>query len=173
MFCVHCGAQIDPEHQFCGSCGKATGPAPAPLPQARLQPAAQSTLETHIPILGVLWLLRGGLRLLGAAWIYFVGARLMPWMAGWGHWHMDDFVVGFLPSLIKFSAITYAAIAIGSLATGFGLLQREEWARPLAIVMGFLALLSIPFGTALGVYTLWALLPARSGTEYNRLARAH
>ncbi len=170
MFCVHCGARMEPEHQFCGACGQAAKAAGYTQP-AQLQ--VQSTVEKHVPILGVLWILRGGLRLVGAAWIYFVGAALMPWMAGWGRWPMDDFLGGFLPGLIKFSAIMSAAIAIGSLAAGFGLLQREEWARPLALGMAFLALLSVPFGTALGIYTLWALLPARSEAEYRRLARAH
>jgi hypothetical protein len=29
----------------------------------------------------------------------------------------------------------------------------------------------MPFGTALGIYTLWTLLPAKSEEEYRRLAR--
>ena len=171
MFCVHCGAKMEAEHQFCAACGQAVRRVAPTAAQPTLP--MQSTLEKHIPILGVLWLLRGGLRLVGAAWIYFVGAAFFPWMAGMGRWSPDDFMGGFIPGLIRFSAIAYGAIALGSLATGFGLLQREEWARPLALVMAFLALLSVPFGTALGIYTLWALLPAQSEAEYRRLARAH
>jgi hypothetical protein len=162
---------MEPEHQFCGACGQAVSLVSAAA--VRIPAPAHSTLEKHIPILGVLWLLRGGLRLLGAAWIYFVGAALFPWMSSMGRWPPDDFVTGFLPGVIKFGAIAYAAIALGSLATGFGLLQREEWARPLALVMAFLALLSVPFGTALGIYTLWALLPAQSEAEYRRMARVN
>jgi hypothetical protein len=30
----------------------------------------------------------------------------------------------------------------------------------------------VPFGTALGIYTLWVLLPGDSEQEYRRLSRA-
>jgi hypothetical protein len=40
----------------------------------------------------------------------------------------------------------------------------------LGIVLAFLALIRIPFGTALGIYTLWVLLPESSGQEYDALA---
>jgi hypothetical protein len=36
--------------------------------------------------------------------------------------------------------------------------------------MGFLSILSLPFGTALGIYTIWVLLSAGAGQEYERLA---
>jgi len=34
----------------------------------------------------------------------------------------------------------------------------KSWARIVAIIVGCLNLLHVPFGTALGVYTLWVLL---------------
>ncbi|MGH9814978.1 MAG: hypothetical protein ACRD6I_02770, partial [Candidatus Acidiferrales bacterium] len=64
------------------------------------------------------------------------------------------------------------AVGAASIAAGYGLMQREPWGRTLALVMGLLALLSVPFGTALGIYTLIVLLPARSEAEYRQLARA-
>jgi hypothetical protein len=36
----------------------------------------------------------------------------------------------------------------------------------LALVLGFVNLIHIPFGTALGIYTLWVLLPAQSEREF-------
>jgi hypothetical protein len=41
-----------------------------------------------------------------------------------------------------------------------------------AIVVGIVALLHPPFGTALGIYTLWVLLTDQGGVEYDRLAHA-
>ena len=46
-----------------------------------------------------------------------------------------------------------------------------SWARILAIILAFLSLIHVPFGTALGIYTLWVLLPASSEQEYQRIAR--
>jgi hypothetical protein len=58
-------------------------------------------------------------------------------------------------------------------AAGWGLLHRESWARILALIAGFLALFHPPFGTALGIYTLWVLLSAESEREYaEQAARA-
>ncbi len=42
-------------------------------------------------------------------------------------------------------------------------MHRERWARVLALVLAFLLLfINIPFGTAVGVYTMWVLLPGES-----------
>ena len=60
--------------------------------------------------------------------------------------------------------------AIGIIAS-WGLLERQPWARMLAIVLGCFNLLDMPFGTALGIYTLWVLLPARSEEEYRQISR--
>jgi hypothetical protein len=43
----------------------------------------------------------------------------------------------------------------------------------LAIVVGVISLFfNIPFGTALGIYTLWVLLPTHSEAEYEHYQRA-
>jgi hypothetical protein len=42
----------------------------------------------------------------------------------------------------------------------------------LAIVLAFFALFHVPFGTALGIYTLWVLLPSEADREYEEQSRA-
>jgi hypothetical protein len=42
----------------------------------------------------------------------------------------------------------------------------------MAIVASFVSILSIPFGTALGIYSLWVMMPDASGHEYEELSRA-
>ncbi len=42
----------------------------------------------------------------------------------------------------------------------------------IALVLGFISLFNVPFGTAVGVYTLWVLLPAQSQEEYDALVAA-
>jgi hypothetical protein len=63
------------------------------------------------------------------------------------------------------------AMAVTGFLVGFGLLERRPWARSLAIVLAVIALLHPLLGTALGIYTLWVLLPAESEEEYRRTAR--
>jgi hypothetical protein len=61
--------------------------------------------------------------------------------------------------------------ALGFIA-GWGLLQREPWARIVALVLGFISLFNIPFGTAIGVYTMWILLPSQAEQEYEGMVAA-
>jgi hypothetical protein len=48
-------------------------------------------------------------------------------------------------------------ISLPGIIGGIGILKRQNWARILLLIVGFLNLLNIPFGTALGIYTLWVL----------------
>jgi hypothetical protein len=41
----------------------------------------------------------------------------------------------------------------------------------LTIVLAFIALFHVPFGTALGIYSLWVLLPAEADAEYAEQVR--
>jgi hypothetical protein len=51
-----------------------------------------------------------------------------------------------------------ALLSVPDIIGGWALLAQKRWARVFMIVLGCLDLLHIPLGTALGVYTLWALL---------------
>jgi hypothetical protein len=53
-------------------------------------------------------------------------------------------------------------ISLPGMFAGTGLLKMQPWARIVAIIVGVLHILSFPFGTALGVYTLWVLLNAET-----------
>ncbi len=59
-----------------------------------------------------------------------------------------------------------------SLVTGLALLRRAPWGRTLALVTAFLTLIKPITGTILAIYTLWALLPAYSGAEYEQISTA-
>ena len=73
--------------------------------------------------------------------------------------------------IVLASGILFFQTAL-ALVAAWGLLERQSWGRIAGIVAGILALIRIPFGTALGIYTLWVLLPATSEMEYRSLARA-
>ncbi len=78
----------------------------------------------------------------------------------------------FLHLFLSFIATIVIVKAFAGFVAGWGLLQREPWARMVAVVLAFPSLLfNVPFGTALGIYTLWVLLPAESDVEYEKEAR--
>jgi hypothetical protein len=118
-------------------------------------------MDRHFHVLAILWLVTSALMLIP-------GVALMGW-SGWGFpvhrvWHTAWPFVGFLGGVLSLAAVL-------GLVTGWGLMERQSWARPLAIALAIFSLLKFPLGTALGVYTLWALAGARGSAEYERLSR--
>ena len=71
-----------------------------------------------------------------------------------------------------FSALGWLFLigGVAAFIAAWGLLERSSWARLYTIVLGAINLVEVPLGTALGIYTLWVLLPERSELEYRELA---
>jgi hypothetical protein len=76
----------------------------------------------------------------------------------------------FLHHLLHALALFLLAKSAASLIAGVGILERQSWGRTLALVMAFVALINVPFGTAMGVYTLWVLMSPQADSDYRRLA---
>ena len=168
MFCDACGTQLQSSQQYCSGCGKAVTGMIAGYPR-------RSRIQEHVRLLSIFWFafsafeVVGGLVLGVLANTLFVHiARAAAERSGEG-----GSPLGFLHPLMTLVALFILAKgAVGFLA-GWGLMKRESWGRVLALVLGFLALLHIPFGTALGIYTLWVLLPANSEAEYAQYRSAN
>jgi len=164
MFCDRCGATVQPEQRFCGRCGREFGAA---LVAGYPRP---SRVQGHIRLLGILWLALSALNAVGGAVLFILANTLFAHLHEMGA--PPETPTGFLRSLFTFLGIVVLAKAACGFFAGWGLLQREPWARMLTIVLSFLALFNIPFGTALGIYSLWVLLPAESEAEYEQATRS-
>ncbi|GGH02289.1 hypothetical protein ESZ00_08215 [Silvibacterium dinghuense] len=129
-----------------------------------------SRVHRHIQSLSVLWIAY-------AVWSVFQWAIAMSFFSGafgnyFGHWHhgpFSDFPFTHMPWIGPVITITLIGRAILYVITGIGLSRRAPWARVLAIVTAFLTLIKLFLGTALAIYTLWALMPAASGEEYRQM----
>ncbi|HZH70899.1 MAG TPA: hypothetical protein VFD91_00295 [Mariniphaga sp.] len=49
-------------------------------------------------------------------------------------------------------------LSIPGLIAGIGLFKRKEWARILTLIISVISLLNFPLGTAIGIYSIWALV---------------
>ena len=159
MFCDQCGNNLQPGQGFCSRCGKeVTGVAMAGYPQ-------RSRVQEHVRLLAILWFAVSALNALGGVILFVLANTLFLHLHDMG---APEAPTAFLhPLLSVVGILVIAKGALGFLA-GWGLLQRESWGRMLALVLAFLGLINVPFGTALGVYTLWVLLPARAEEEYQK-----
>jgi len=167
MYCSACGQPLDASQTICQKCGRQTAPiasyAPALYPSNRV--------HRHMHTMAILWIAYSGWILLH--WVIAVGF-LAGAFTNWGHINGFDGLYGFpffhATWLVPLITCILAGRAILCLVTGMSLLRRASWARTLAIVTAFLALIHPFSGTLLGIYTLWVLLPSASGQEYEQIA---
>jgi hypothetical protein len=156
MYCDRCGTNLAGDVCFCPSCGRQFGAAPPP------QRPAVSRVSGNIRTLAILWMVYSVLRILPGLFLRSLGNYGFP--------YMDD-APFFVHGIVRTVGSAFLITGVLGLIAGWGLMERQSWARMLAIVLAFLSLIHVPFGTAIGIYTLWVLLPSASEAEYQRLAR--
>lgn len=115
-------------------------------------------MQTHVKVLGVLYLVVSACFLVGALFLLLamgsaagiVGATAEP----------EDAAIAIPVLGIAGTALAafLGLFALPGLAAGYGLLMLKPWARILGIVLSAISLINIPFGTLVGIYGLWVLL---------------
>jgi len=166
MFCDGCGNPVQAGQSYCSKCGKQIVGTITPTF------AMPGRVQRHLHLLAILWLAFSAFNTIGGLVLLILGNVLFPHL----HEMKDvptDVPTGFLTALFgTLGIIVLAKAAFGFLA-GWGLLQRESWARTITLVLAFISLfLNIPIGTAMGVYTMWVLLPVSAEQEYASLVAA-
>jgi hypothetical protein len=127
----------------------------------------------------------GKIRALGTVWIIYAALSLLLGIAGmtfahaffshfgmWGNQHWGDGSVPplwFGPAIMHLIWVALFGRAILAVVAGWGLLERTQWGRIVAIVAAILSLIRFPLGTALGIWTLIVLLGYRNSTLYEQL----
>jgi hypothetical protein len=125
-------------------------------------------VSNHITLLGTLWIVYSIFTLIAGMMLLFVGNVIINFV-------LTQHPPGapplfFLRPFLSMIGLLIITKGVFSLAAGWGLLRRESWARILAMVMGCISLLNIPFGAALGIYTLWVLISQTGEQEYRMLS---
>src|SRR6185437_1373007 len=163
MFCDACGTPLQSNQQHCSGCGKAITGAIIGYP-------LRSRLQEHVRLLSILLFAFSAFEIIVGFVLLVLANTIFARM-------LDTPVpprpAEFLRVLFTFLGIFVLAKAVAGILAGWGLLNREPWGRVLALVLGFLALIHPPLGTALGIYTLWVLLPAKSEAEYQKYQAAN
>ena len=117
-------------------------------------------MATHVDFVGVLFIVWGVLTVLvGLSTLALgVGAASLATSVNRAGGHVAA-------GLIAAAFITLAVIAIVwgvvHVLIGIPLRRHRHWARLVALMVGSIDLLLLPYGTALGCYALWALLNER------------
>jgi hypothetical protein len=157
MFCDACGTAVQPGQGFCGKCGKQIV-GPVSVMQAR-----PGRVQGHVHLLAIFWFAISAFNATMGVILYILANTLLAPGGSAG-------APPFLRPLLSVVAIIVMGGSALGFSAGWGLMHREPWARVLTLVLAFLVLfINIPLGTAVGVYTMWVLMPAQSQAEYDAL----
>jgi hypothetical protein len=172
MFCSGCGHVVEPGQPVCPQCGRPMmAPPPPQVPNLAFE---VGNYANRVRVLSTVWFIYGGLVLVtGVAGLTFAreffNNGFSPWMRGpWSHGNMP-FGPGFGSAILHFAWVMLTVRAALAFIAGWGLMERAPWGRVVAIVAAFFCLLKIPFGTAIGIWTLVSLLGYRNATLYDQL----
>jgi len=108
-------------------------------------------MEKHIPVIAWLHIVLGALGILFAIFLFTV-------VAGAGILTGNDIAIALIAFVAWFLGFLIAILSLPGIIGGIYLLKHRAWARILLLIVAFLDLLNIPFGTALGIYTIWVLM---------------
>ena|ERR1041385_6457247 len=165
MFCDSCGTTLQAGQSYCQRCGKAI--VGGVLPGA-------GRVARHAQMLGILWVAYSTVILLVSFFMLVFFQHVFPAILRaeppHGGGPPPEVIFGIVRPMMHFIGILLAAKAVAGIIAGVGILQRAEWSRMLAIVLGCISLISVPFGTAIGIYTLWVLLSPNADAEFRARA---
>jgi hypothetical protein len=117
-------------------------------------------MRDHVKILGILNIVWSSIGILAGLVVLLVfgGLAGVMGLAGAQENGRDALVVAPFMVMIGLGILTLISVlSLPALIGGIGLLKYKSWARTLMIVISIFHLISVPFGTALGVYGIWVL----------------
>jgi len=111
--------------------------------------------------LGILWVLYGVLRLVGALGVFlYSGTLTLMWGALLTRVPNPFTLMDLFHGFLIFAIILGILAGVVSIIAGLGLMSSGTSARTVGLVAAFFGLTNGPLGIALGAYTLVVLVPA-------------
>jgi hypothetical protein len=125
-------------------------------------------MESHVKALGILHVVLGALGVVGGLIVLMVFGGIAGVV---GVAEQSEEAAVAIPILGGIGGIIFVIILVFSLPGligGIGLLKLAPWSRVFMIVICAIELLSIPIGTAVGIYGLWVLTKPETAALMSR-----
>jgi hypothetical protein len=110
-------------------------------------------MKTHIQIAAILNIAAGVLYFLTAA----IVSSSWEWQAPIAFSQGEHEAAGIVGIVAVAVTCFLALLGLPSVIGGWALLAGKTWTRPVVLVLAVLHLPNFPLGSALGIYTIWAL----------------
>ena len=124
-------------------------------PSSTALPHTLMKIDTHVRVAAVLHIV---MACLGLLFLLVVGAMVGAFGALGSDWGVPRDVAAWVGGIGLILVVAFALLVIAEFVGAVLLLQGSESGRIITIVFSVLSLLNLPFGTAIGAYSLWALL---------------
>lgn len=118
-------------------------------------------MRRHVDLLGILFIVSGALSLCLAVSLLALALGAAALVTS-GRGEGADLVAGVTAATFLIVAVCVLMWGGAHVWTGSALRRHQPWARLVSLAMAVLNLILLPFGTALGIYTLWVLLNDQS-----------
>lgn len=112
-------------------------------------------METHKRILSILFIVHGVLQAIGMLFVSLFLSAFLPFIISEADQEAREVLELVLPFIQFIGFGIIALFSIPSIAGGIALLNGKKWALTLLLILGCFKLFSFPFGTALGIYSIW------------------
>lgn len=111
-------------------------------------------MQKHVTLVGALQIGYNAFGILAAmaAFLLIVGGGLIGGLVSG-----DEIVIPITFFVGTAIATWLVVLSVPGIIGGIGVLRRQSWARYLVLVFSILYVFSVPIGTAIGAYSIWAL----------------
>jgi hypothetical protein len=118
-------------------------------------------MKNHVTLLGILYIASN---IMGLS----AGILIITVLSSAGLLAGNEEAMAILNFIGLVIAWFFIIMTLPGIICGWGLLKAKPWARPLGLILGVINLLNMPFGTALGIYTLWVLFKDETARLFDR-----
>jgi len=118
-------------------------------------------MDSHKKLLSILHIVYGSMAVIAFLIVNTVLSSILPFLISEAEKSSEegamalDIGVSIARSVIL---VLLLIIPIPSIVGGIAQLNRKNWGLSVMMISGCLSLLSVPLGTALGIYTIWVYL---------------
>jgi hypothetical protein len=135
----------------------------SPLPKKEGQRKESMRMQKHITVVGVIHIAYAAWGIMWALIIFILMQALgLAALAGDEAGRVILTAVGCIVPGFLF------VFSLPGIIGGIGVLRLKSWARYLILVLSVFALFNIPIGTALGIYSIWALMQDETAQLFAR-----
>jgi len=118
-------------------------------------------MASHVELVGVLFVIWGGLTMLIGLSTLALGIGAVSLIMSTVHPNASGVAARITAGAFMSLALIAIFWGLAHIVVGLPLRQKRHWSRTVALMLAAVDMVLLPYGTALGCYALWVLLSAK------------